>query len=57
MTEPRGKPCPHCNSPLVDLRSMNRRQCSGCGRYYAWELSEGQKPLIGSSRQDRKALT
>lgn len=57
MTEPRGKPCPHCSSPLVDLRSMNRRQCSGCGRYYAWELSEGQKPLIGSSRQDRKTLT
>lgn len=53
MTDPRGKPCPHCGSPLSDLRSINHRQCSGCARYYKWELSEGQKPLVGSNRQDR----
>lgn len=56
MDEPRGKPCPRCGSPLVALRSMNRRQCVGCGRMFEWLLDEGQKPLIGSNRQDRGAL-
>ena len=37
------------------LRSMNRRQCVGCGRMFEWLLDEGQKPLIGSNRQDRGA--
>lgn len=55
--EPRGKPCPRCGSPLVDLRTMNRRQCCGCKRYFVWHLDEGQKPLIGSNRQDRIPLT
>lgn len=54
MTRLRGKPCPRCNSPLADLRSMNKRQCTGCGRYFAWELSEGQRPLLGSNRADRR---
>ena len=51
--EPRGKPCPRCGSPLVALRSMNRRQCVGCGRMFEWLLDEGQRPLIGSNRVDR----
>lgn len=54
--EPRGKPCPRCGSPLVALRSMNRRQCVGCGRMFEWLLDEGQRPLIGSNRQDRSAI-
>lgn len=49
-----GKPCPHCKSPLVDLRSLNKRICSGCKTSYEWMLDEGQKPLVGSHRSDRK---
>lgn len=49
--------CPHCNSPMVALRSMSKRQCSNgkCSHEVCWTLDEGQKPLIGSSRQDRRA--
>lgn len=53
MIEPRGKPCPHCNSPLSSLSSRQKQQCTGCGRYFEWLLDEGQKPLVGSNRQDR----
>jgi len=55
MDEPRGKPCPRCGSPLVALRSMNRRQCVWYGRMFEWLLDEGQRPLIGSNRQDRRS--
>lgn len=54
MTAPQGKKCPACDSPLVDLRSINKRKCSGCKQEYDWPLNEGQRPLIGSNRSDRK---
>lgn len=53
MTFQAGKPCPVCCSPLVDLRSLNKRICIGCKREFEWRLEEGQKPLIGSNRVDR----
>lgn len=49
-----GKPCHDCGAPLVSLSSLSRRICSGCKREQAWELEEGQKPLINTSRGDRK---
>lgn len=52
-----GKRCPDCHEPLVDLRSMNLRQCAtGCKTIYAWELSDGQRPLLGSNRTDRNSV-
>lgn len=45
----RGKKCPSCGSPLVDLSSMNTRVCSNgkCGHKSEWTLSEGQKSVLG----------
>lgn len=49
-----GKKCPACSAPMVDLRSLNLRQCVGCRREFDWHLADGQRPLIGSNRVDRK---
>lgn len=48
------KPCPRCAAPLVDLRSQFKRICSGCKVEFEWRLDDGQKPLINSSRGDKK---
>jgi DNA-directed RNA polymerase subunit RPC12/RpoP len=52
-----GKRCPDCGSPMVDLRSMNTRLCSGCKTEFDWHLAPGQKPLISNNRIDRKEQT
>ena len=50
---PKGKPCPECRSPLVNLYgSGGGRICSGCKREFEWQLDKNQKPLIGSNRSD-----
>ena len=50
---PKGKPCPECGSPLVNLYgSGGGRICSGCKREFEWQLDKNQKPLIGSNRSD-----
>lgn len=54
MTDGTGKPCPLCGTPMINLRSINLRICCGCKHNEAWHLSEGQKPLINTSRGDRK---
>ena len=54
MTDGTGKPCPKCGTPMVNLASINERQCIGCGHSEPWKLSEGQKPLINTSRGDKK---
>lgn len=47
--------CPTCRAELVALRSINAKMCSGpCKTMYDWQLAPGQKPLVGSNRQDRK---
>lgn len=51
---PKGKPCPECGSPLVNLYgSGGGRICSGCKREFEWQLDENQRPLIGSNRMSK----
>jgi hypothetical protein len=49
-----GKPCMNCEWPTVALSSHNRRECVVCKRPEPWKLAEGQKPLINTSRGDKK---
>jgi len=48
--------CPDCRAELVALRSINAKLCSNgkCQQVIDWHLAPGQKPLVGSNRQDRK---
>lgn len=49
--------CPNCgNTDLVLYRSMNLKQCPDCRTEIPWTLDPGQKPLIGTNRQDRKPI-
>lgn len=48
-----GAPCPDCGGPTVALRSRDRRVCNDCKTEHDWKLGPGQKPLLGSNRQDR----
>jgi len=48
------KPCPYCGGALSSLASQNTRLCTQCLAEISWELSAGQKPLVGSNRQDRR---
>ena len=51
---PKGKPCPICGSPLVNLYgSGGGRICSGCKREFDWQLDKNQRPLIGSNRMSK----
>ena len=54
MTGGTGKPCPVCGTPMVNLSSINLRICTGCKRNEEWHLTAGQKPLINTSRGDKK---
>lgn len=49
-----GKPCQACGEPLVNLASLRKRVCIGCKREVEWNLDRGQKPLVNTSRGDRK---
>jgi len=49
-----GKPCPHCGVPMINLMSINQRVCIGCHHEELWRLASGQKPLINTSRGDKK---
>lgn len=51
----RGNPCPTCGHPLIDLRSLELRICSGCDREYGWPLGAEQAPLVGNNRQRGKS--
>lgn len=47
--------CPKCgNTRLVRLSSLQVMLCPDCKTETPWPLREGQKPLIGSNRGDRK---
>ena len=50
----RGKPCPDCGEPTVGCGTMNLRVCNGCKKEWDWHLSEGQLPLVSSSRATRR---
>jgi hypothetical protein len=54
-----GKRCPDCGAPMTDLRSLNSRMCSNgaCQLMTDWNLSPGQRPLLGNNRIDRKEQT
>jgi len=54
MSDGTGKPCPVCGWPMVNLSSISLRLCVGCKHSEAWKLSDGQKPLINTSRGDKK---
>lgn len=44
--------CEKCGGDgLVALRSINILHCADCNHRQPWKLKEGQKPLLGSSRQ------
>lgn len=47
--------CEKCESTqLCKLRSAFIKKCTVCGHEMHWPLDEGQKPLIGSNRGDRR---
>lgn len=51
------KICPQCGSDaVVALRSMDKKLCSDCKAEWPWKLDPGQKPLVASSRADRKQV-
>lgn len=39
--------CPihDCDGLLIELPSINRKLCFGCGTYFEWKLKEGQKSV------------
>ena len=41
---------------LIRYSSLNMKQCPDCKTEIPWHLSDGQKPLVGSNRQDRKTV-
>jgi hypothetical protein len=43
-------PCPICNEQLISLRGSNERLCSGCGKYFDFDLKPGQKKLHQATR-------
>ena len=49
--------CPQCGcTDLIRYSSLNIKQCPDCKTEIPWHLSDGQKPLVGSNRQDRKTV-
>lgn len=48
--------CPECGAELVALRSQYVKLCSNgkCGASFAWNLDDGQPPLLSNSRDTRK---
>jgi ssDNA-binding Zn-finger/Zn-ribbon topoisomerase 1 len=54
MTDGTGKPCPKCGTPMVNLSSINERQCIGCGHSEPWKLAEGQKSILGKGKGEKQ---
>lgn len=48
------KRCKLCSGPLISLSGQRARICNDCKTEFDWPLDDGQKPLINSSRGDRK---
>jgi len=48
------KRCTLCSGPLVSLRGQGARICNDCKTEFEWLLDDGQRPLLGSNRGDRK---
>lgn len=47
--------CPKCHNPhVIRMSSLRIIHCGDCGTESPWPLKDGQKPLISSSRSDRK---
>lgn len=47
--------CPKCGNPeVVRMSSLRIIYCVDCHTESPWPLKDGQKPLIGSARGDRK---
>lgn len=50
------KACPTCgNERLALFTSLRKKYCPECYQWLEWELSPGQKPLIGPARQVRRS--
>lgn len=49
-----GKRCELCEGPLVSLSGPRLRICSDCKTEFPWPLDDKQRPLLNSSRGDRK---
>jgi ssDNA-binding Zn-finger/Zn-ribbon topoisomerase 1 len=54
MSDGTGKPCPKCGTPMVNLSSINERQCIGCGHCEPWKLAEGQKSILGKGKGEKQ---
>lgn len=49
------KTCPGCGtSDLVRFETLRYKYCVDCHCCIPWALAEGQRPLHGSNRSDRK---
>ena len=49
------KVCRMCHSEsLVRFSSLNKVYCNDCGAWLAWELKEGQQPIVTNNRQRKK---
>jgi ribosomal protein L37AE/L43A len=47
--------CPKCGNPdVIRMSSLRIIHCPDCHTESPWPLKDGQKPLIGSNRGDRK---
>ncbi len=44
------KKSPHCGAGLVDLPSLDRRECFVCHRAYEWKPDKGQKSVLIENR-------
>jgi hypothetical protein len=48
--------CPHCQCARVrHYSSLRYRQCDECLKTWAWDLKEGQSPLVGPARKMERA--
>lgn len=49
------KICEKCgSSALSEMRGAFIKKCTVCNHEMNWPLDEGQKPLLGSNRGDRR---
>lgn len=49
------KRCPKCGDDRLALfTSLRLKYCNACSHWMNWDLSPGQKPLVGPARSVRK---